>query len=95
MKKHSVLSVLVVVICFSVKSQNWCPSGATWYYRVGFYGTISGVDGLITYKYESDTIIQNLNCKKIKGVFTGYWYGKNYQYGSNHFYRNYYTRESN
>ena len=87
------LLVFLIGMLNQVKSQNWCPTGATWHYKIGFLGSFTGVDGLLTYKYESDTIIQNLSCKKIKGVFTGFW--SNYQYGTSHFYRNYYSRESN
>ena len=64
------LSILVQSVLFSsLKSQNWCPPGATW--RTSAFGNIAGYDAIVEYKYQGDTIVLNTPCKLIKGVLNG------------------------
>ncbi|MGB3946379.1 MAG: T9SS type A sorting domain-containing protein [Bacteroidia bacterium] len=65
------LKLILLALCFSfmaVKGQTWCPPGATWYYST----EIPGMNGYSKYSYTSDTIVNNINCKKITTFYEGY-----------------------
>ena len=75
---HSIFRIMIrkLFIFFSVlltleqEAQTWCPPGATWNYEIPYIG-IGGVGGVLEYRYDSDTIINGLNSKKVVGVFSG------------------------
>ncbi len=65
MKK--VLFIILFVAAFTnVKSQTWCPPGATWYYEHFTWDPwLGGNISYLKYEYKADTIINGINCKKV------------------------------
>lgn len=95
MKKILPLLIFNLILFQCIKSQSWCPPGATWY--PGVWSGLFGYDAIVEYKYTHDTLIQNKNCKIIKGTFIGQnlpdFGTLNYTIVPN--YRTYYTYENN
>jgi hypothetical protein len=63
------LKNLIVAIFFCIpvfaSSQNWCPTGAKWYYG----HTNWFITGYITVEYTGDTIINSTTCNKLLKTF--------------------------
>jgi hypothetical protein len=74
--KRILLFVLLAICLLQIQSQNWCPAGATWHYKIK--GSIAGIDGLVEFKYTNDEVINNINCKHITGTFKGWKLGASY-----------------
>lgn len=93
--RNFVLLITATLFFQNLKAQNWCPKGATWYTSV--WSDLLGYDAVVEYKYTKDTVIQNTNCKMIKGTFKGVsmpdYATLNYTVVPN--YRTYYTFENN
>ena len=67
------LTLALLMVCFfSASSQNWCPPGASWYYRESCVEGF-GYEHLF---YSNDTVINGITCKEV--LITGY-----YQQGHN------------
>lgn len=93
MKKITLLLLLSFFIS-NFSAQNWCPPGATWYYKE--YNGVTSTDGVIKYQYVRDTLINSINAKLIKGVFTGKQVGAYpYPIGIINNYGTYITYEAN
>ena len=68
MRKITLLLLLSLFIS-NFSAQNWCPPGATWFYKE--YNGVTSTDGVIKYQYVRDTLVNSINAKLIKGTFTG------------------------
>ena len=87
-------AISVILLCFVLGStahaQHWCLPGSTWYYEEGW----PGVNGYQKYMYAGDTVVNNINCKKISTYFKQYqWATSGNIYEG--FGRSYYTYEQN
>lgn len=69
--RKTILFLFIIYLTNDVKSQVWCPSGATWHY--GFQTVDS--DGYYKFKYVGDTILSSTSCKKIEKtlVYYNFW----------------------
>lgn len=71
MKKHKILILLTAVLVsgFQISfGQIWCPAGANWTYYSSGGGYYSGI---VVLTYSGDTIINSINCKKLKKTRDG------------------------
>lgn len=61
--------ISVVLFCFvfgsTAHAQHWCLPGSTWYYEADWLG----LNGYEKYTYAGDTVVNNINCKKITTFF--------------------------
>lgn len=65
MKKNKTFILLAVLLLGSFKTtfaQTWCPAGAKWTYSY----TNGGEYGYVELLYTGDTVINSINCKKLK-----------------------------
>lgn len=92
--KKILKAISVVMICFicgsTAHAQHWCLPGSTWYYEADFFGR----NGYQKYTYVGDTLVNNINCKKISTYFKEYRWatsGEIHEY----FGQPYYTYEQN
>jgi hypothetical protein len=87
-----VLFTLFLSFLLKAGSQTWCPAGAVWHYGV----SAAEIEGVLTYRYVADTVLDNTACKKISGTFSG---TISPRYGNTHTvipgYRDYYSYEDN
>lgn len=67
---------ILIFCCFikELKSQTWCPSGATWHYRVLDTRPLQGQDGTLEMKFTNTVVVNGITCKQIIGTFYGYVY---------------------
>lgn len=65
------ISIFFVFIFTFIKSQTWCPQGATWHYRVYVPIFYPYQDGTIKLTYTHTTNINNITCKHLTGEFKG------------------------
>ena len=75
--KNFLFFLFISAFQLSFKSQvMFCPPGATWNYAL--ISGIAGVDGIVEFKYASDTIINSISCKFINATFRGWKIGISY-----------------
>ncbi|MES2679779.1 MAG: T9SS type A sorting domain-containing protein [Bacteroidota bacterium] len=71
MKKLLLFSALIFIVR-SVSSQNWCPPGATWYYRANQpFSSTPYYDGHVKLQVTNTVTINGVTCQNMDGVFTG------------------------
>lgn len=68
--KSNIVLFFVLCLQFIVKAQTWCPVGTVWYY--GYNGFSSAQYYKI--EYDTDTVINSVNCKKLKKTLYSYYY---------------------
>jgi hypothetical protein len=91
-KLLKIISVILLffVLSSTAQAQHWCLPGSTWYYEAEFFGR----NGYQKYTYVGDTLVNNINCKKISTYFKEYRWatsGEIHEY----FGQPYYTYEQN
>lgn len=76
--KRALLFIFLFSFSIIVKSQiAWCDSGATWHYNYYKFSEI----GYNTFWFEKDTVVNSINCKKIKKH--RYYYEQMFNYYNN------------
>jgi hypothetical protein len=70
MKKLLLLS-LISLFFITAQAQNWCPPGATWYYRNLNTNPATYFDGSLEPSYTSTITINGIVCKELTGTYYG------------------------
>lgn len=63
MKKY-ISTIFITALFFSAFSQKWCPAGAEWTYNYTGFNEA----GYTKVAFEKDTLINNINCKKLSAT---------------------------
>lgn len=69
--KKLLLSFTLFALCYSSQAQNFCPPGATWYYRNFNPNIATYFDGTLKLSYTGTATVNNVACKLITGTFYG------------------------
>lgn len=69
MKKTLLLFAFFLTIV--TQAQNWCPPGATWFYRNFNTNQATYFDGSLQLSYTGTATVNNITCKLITGTFYG------------------------
>ncbi len=71
MMKTILISILLIFSLQTTFGQKWCAPGAKWTYGTSCGGTCSGI---IELTYSGDTVINSINCKKLKKTRDGQYF---------------------